>query len=267
MFINKKCIFALILACFLIFTGQNAIAQDVGVDIYIDDPGRGYDYKLWQRKAKEEQKIYETGFKLLNANKFPRRVHFVLNQGWRSKQKINASARYSLGTVTIYKGLLRYIDNDDELAAVLAHEIAHIHQLSTGFWPWKRLKMHFASKYYEYDADLKGIDYMVKAGYNPLAMISLSNKIYPEKSAFVQALLYLLELRYLFIPSIDTHPNGSDRLFNMYEHIRTNYPRFLTEENKNRYYINFLINSEKNEDVKNIKDRYDLTVPEGYEDL
>ena len=145
--------------------------------------------------------------------------------------------------------------------------MGHIKQLSIGVWPWKRIKMYVAPKYYEYDADLKGVDYMVKAGYNPLAMISLYNKIMNEKSAFCKFSLFLEEMSFLFLLPIDTHPTGSKRLLNIYNHIKTHYPRFLTQDDENMYYINFLMNSEKNTDVRQLKDKYDLNAPDGYENL
>lgn len=277
MFLKKEYIPAFILACLMLFSCQPAFAGTPQGEYYEDtlyspiyeglleaEERRGYDYKLWERAGKYEQKVYEVGFRLLNANKFPRRVSFITK---RSYTKRNAYARYYDGKIEITTGYLYYMDNDDELAAILAHEMGHFHQFSTGNWLWKRIKMHFAPKYYERDADLKGIDYMVRAGYNPLAMIAILNKMCHEKSAFTRFILFLTELDRFFLLPIDTHPSGSKRLENIYNHIKIHYPRFLTRDESNTYYINFLLNSEKNEEVKNIKKRYDLTVPHGYEDL
>lgn len=229
---------------------------------------RPYDHKMWERKGKYQQKINEIGFRLLNTNRFPRRVNFrLISVTLYNMEAYNAYARYADGRVAVYSGLLYYIDNDDELAAVMAHELGHIQQLNTGFWLWKRIKMHFAPRYYEYDADLKGVDYMVKAGYNPIAMITFLNKICSEKSAYHKLSLFMTELGYLFLLPFNTHPTGSKRLLNVYNHIQTHYPSFLAGEEDNLYYINFLLNSEKNDDIKEIKDKYDITVPYKQENL
>jgi len=136
----------------------------------------------------------------------------------------------------------------------LAHELGHIQQLSTGFWPWKRIKMYFAPKYYEHDADLRGVDLMVKAGYNPIAMITLDNKLFHEKSAFYKFFLFFIELDSLFLSPADTHPSGSKRLEKIYYHIKTHYPQYTTKELDNMYYKNFLLNVEKNTDIKKIQE-------------
>ncbi len=263
----------LILACFLMSWGQASLAQEeyysydevksqLYEDLFGEEIKRSYDYKYWERKGKDQQKIVETGFKILNANKFPRNLRFVVNEEGSSKREINASALYLTGTITVYKGLLLYAENDDEIAAILAHELGHMQQLRTGFWPWKRIKMHFAPKFYEYDADLKGVDYMVKAGYNPIAMITILNKICPEKSALLKFLIFTARLKTLFMLPIDTHPTGSKRLLKVYNHIQTNYPGFLTEGKGSIIYNNFLLNHEKNEDIRKLKEKYDLTIPE-----
>ena len=270
-FFKKKYMFTLILACFLLAISKNVFAQDEYNDEVYDQvlqnmideqSGHPYDYKLWERNGKYQQKINEVGFRLLNANRFPHRVHFVLNEATKSKQIVNANARSFDRTVTVYKGILDYIDDDEELAAVLAHELGHMKQYSTGNWLWRRITMFVTPKRYEYDADLKGIDYMVKAGYNPLSMISFLNKICEEKSGFHKFILYLEELNYLFLLPIDTHPTGSKRLLHIYNYIRTNYPTYIAKGYNNEYYINFLINNEKINDVQKIKDKYKLTVPD-----
>lgn len=270
----------------MLFTGRSARAQDelyyelyeelyeeIQDELYEDKAvykrkERPYDYKLWERKGKYQRKINEIGFRLLNANRFARRVNFrLINVKLYNMESYNAFARYSDGRIAVYSGYLYYFDNDDELAAILAHELAHIQQLSTGPWLWKRIKMHFAPQYYEYNADLKGIDYMVKAGYNPIAMLTFLNKICHEKSAYYKFKLFIRELGFMFLLPFNTHPTGSKRLLNVYNHIKTHYPRFLADEEENLYYINFFLNSEKNQDIKEIKNRYDITVPGGYEDL
>lgn len=267
---RKVWILGLFVCCFVLLCGQFVYAEEGYFEIYFD-ADKPYDYRFWERTGRIEQKVYEVGFKLLNENKFPKRVRFVVDESNGSKQVINASTDYRNGTITIWKGLLFYIENDDELAAVLGHELTHVEQFSKGFWPWKRVKMYYAPKFYEYDADLKGVDYMVKAGYNPVAMISVMNRAFPEASKYRKFELFMTKafLLGVFFPSyvpLDTHPVSSKRLDNVYNHIQTNYPQYLNGENTNPYIQNFLINSEKCKDIKEIKEKYNIA-PAGEQKL
>ena len=50
----------------------------------------------------------------------------------------------------------------------------------------------------EFEADITGVDLMTKAGYNPLAMVSLLNKISGDA----------------YIDILQTHPSGEKRILN-----------------------------------------------------
>ena len=122
------------------------------------------------------------------------------------------------------------MSNDDELAFVLGHELAHAQDAYGGIV--KVLAMQFNSKKYEYSSDLKSLDYMVKAGYNPVAGIIAGDKIFGE-------------------PIWDwgftsTHPKGTKRLINMYEHIYKKYPSYLNSSMaKNAAFVDFLNQNQK----------------------
>lgn len=68
------------------------------------------------------------------------------------------------------------------------------------------------SKAHENDADLDAIDYMVKCGYNPLAGISILNKIgvaYPDLFA--------------------DHPSTDKRVRNIYDYVKQKYPQYISQ--------------------------------------
>ena len=139
-----------------------------------------------------------------------------------------------------------YIKNDDEMAFILSHEIAHSVEAYGGAIKFVAMKCN--SKKYEMKSDLKGIDYMVTAGYNPIAAITISNRIFQE-------------------PMWDwgfssSHPKGSKRLIAMYKYIYKKYPQYLTSEmTQSTSYKNFeyamtrdiktFQQKEKNRQVKN----------------
>lgn len=181
---------------------------------------------IWQKLGTREQKLNIIGAKLLNANKINKRVVFNVN----SSTSVNAFAAYSNKTVSVNKGTFNYIDNDDELAAILAHEIAHTIDYYGGFG--KAITMTFNSKSYEHKADLLAIDYMVNAGYNPIAMITVMNKIGGE-SVWDWGIFW-------------SHPKTSSRLMKDYEYIYVKYPKYLTSDmTKNINYVNWTYTAQK----------------------
>ncbi|MCX5681622.1 MAG: Maf family nucleotide pyrophosphatase [Candidatus Omnitrophica bacterium] len=120
-----------------------------------------------------------------------------------NKNEVNA---FSLpgGYIYVYKGLIDKVDNDDELAGVIAHEFGHITakhamkrlQASYGYTLLQILSattgnahmmegidLAFASivtgygREDEFQADRLSVKYMKKAGYNPIAMARFLEKL------------------------------------------------------------------------------------------
>jgi len=166
-------------------------------------------------------KITAIGNKIIKDNNL-KRVPFVLSP---ANKTINANSNLYQKTVTIYTGIMPYLDNDDELAYILAHEISHSTEAYGG--ATKLIAMSFNSKKYEYKADLNAVDYMVKSGYNPIAAIITTNKINPEP---------LWDWGFT-----STHPKGSKRMLEMYKYIYVKYPKYLQSDmTQNVVYQNFL---------------------------
>lgn len=179
---------------------------------------------------KNQTWLYEIGFRLLNANKIDKRIVFA----YSTKSDVNASSSNINRTITVYDGLMQYVESEDELAAILAHEISHSVDSYNGiFRGYLEFVPHiFIPRKYERKADLRAVDYMVNAGYNPVALIVIMNKAFPQ---------YRYEV-------LGTHPLTTRRMAMIYEYIYTKYPAFLANNiyQHNVYYQNFLLNSEKN---------------------
>lgn len=190
----------------------------------------------WEKVNKDEQKVFGIAYKILNANKIDKRVAFFLD----SHNVVNACSNPYDRSVTIYKGLLGYIETDDELAAIISHEIAHSIESYGGMMKLAAKRANY--KKYEMKADLKGIDYMVNAGYNPIAAIIMQTKIGTEP---------IWDWGFL-----STHPKGSKRVMAMYKYIYKKYPQYLNSEmTKNIVYQNFLFAMEKDINAFHTKEK------------
>lgn len=187
------------------------------------------------KEAKYQKQIMQIGYRVLNANQIDKRMTFF----YVNSKDVNAATTLRSKQISVYKGLLPMLDSDDELAAVICHEIAHGLDAHKGLW--RRLIMAGSSKSYEFKADKKGVDLMVNAGYNPVAMIVTLNKITEEPCWFE---------RY---PS---HPGGSERLLTIYSYIYSKYPEYLVDNDykNNLYYQNFLLTTKKQRAL--IRERY-----------
>lgn len=205
----------------------------------------GEDDPLWN-KPSYEKKIIQVGQRILAANGIKERIAFY----YVNKDIRNADARrwYSPNTIRVFKDLTDVISSDDELAAVLSHEIAHIINRHTRKAYLTKTPIilgtivlagaaTFATggvaapvavglggkalsrpidRGMETDADLTGLNLMVKAGYNPLAMETLMTKMTGDAGVVTSF--------------FSTHPLGTKRIAHIHEAIQKKYPQFLTEE-------------------------------------
>ena len=186
----------------LLLLGTCALAEEVMVIRNVNFNN------FWKKKGIDEEKVLKVGQKIMIDNRIPKRVPILVDS---STKTVNANSSTYDKIVTVYAGMFLYIDNDDELAYVLSHEIAHSVEAYGGMIKYMAMKSN--SKKYEQKADLNAIDYMVKAGYNPVAAITLGNKIFGEP-VWDWGFTYL-------------HPKGSKRLMDMYKYIYVKYPQYL----------------------------------------
>lgn len=180
----------------------------------------------WTQKANVDR-VNRIGKALLTKNNLPTKIEFKVIE----TDDINAFANADK-QICVYTGLLKFVNNDAELAGVIAHEIGHIvnhhvakqnvvgavtataiananidPRLKVGMNSANNLTMLKMSRTEEYEADITGVDLMTKAGYNPLAMVSVLYKIGGCYQDFVS-----------------THPSGDKRTMYLYDYITYTYP-------------------------------------------
>lgn len=180
-----------------------------------------------------QRRMNEVGFNILNSNRIEHRMIFmVINRVYTRDRWADVSSVNR--TVWIKPTILPYIDSDDELAGILAHQISHGVDTYDGILRGylSILSYWVAPNKYDLLADKRTVDYMVNAGYNPLAYIVILNKI-------------MQQYRY---DIFSNHTLISRRMMNIYEYIYRKYPYILAdnEYKDNVYYQNFLLTSRKN---------------------
>lgn len=180
----------------------------------------------WTNKANVER-VNRIGKALLSKSNLPTKIEFKVME----TDEINAFANADK-QIYVYTGLLKFVNNDAELAGVIAHEIGHIvnnhvakqnvintvtstaiynanvdYRLKAAANVTNNLSMLKMSRSEEYEADITGVDLMTKAGYNPLAMVSVLYKISGNYADFTS-----------------THPSGDKRTMYIYDYISYTYP-------------------------------------------
>ena len=180
--------------------------------------------------------INQTGFTLLNANNYEQRVTFCYIPENKTKTKINKR----LNKICVYKGILHYIEDTNELAALLSLDIAKLMDIKADFF--RQFSISYSPRKYEIKSDKKAADLMVRAGYNPVALINYINKTTPEPNWFEHNIM---------------HHKGSERAAYIYQYIYEKYPVYLSHNNylKETEYQNFLrITQEKRKKVRIIQE-------------
>ena len=212
----KKIFYVLIISC--IMFSNSVLAQTSFSTEILDD-------------MQLQNHISEIGFRILNANKIDRRMIFVYD---KKNVKIKKEEGLTKRQIIIYKDSIKFASDDSEIAAFLAREICKSAESYTG--PWKGFvsaaQVKIAPKRYEILFDKRAVDFMVAAGYNPLALITFMNKAYEQKRC----------------DKISAHNLTSKRLAAVYEYIYFKYPGFLANNEyiNNESYQNFLLTSIEN---------------------
>ena len=180
-----------------------------------------------------QSRIDKVGYNLLNKNKISNRVVFVYDKASK-KAKLSLDKTLTDRQIVVYQGLYEHVQTDDELAAMLSREISSAVKSYNGMWGGflDSTQVALSSKKFETVADKRAVDYMINAGYNPLALIVFINKTCPQKRQ----------------DRFSRHNLTSKRLARIYEYITYKYPEYLYSNSyiENQYYQNFLLTSVAN---------------------
>ena len=202
----------------------------MALTMLVVSPAFSWDVKT---EAELQQRMNEVGFTILNSNRIEKRMIFMVTNRIYSRDRW-ADVSSVNRTVWLKPTILPYIDSDAELAGILAHQISHgvdtYDGLLRGYL--SILTYWVAPNKYDLLADKRAVDYMVNAGYNPLAYIVILNKI-------------MQQYRY---DIFSNHTLITRRMMKIYEYIFNKYPSILAdnEYRDNIYYQNFLLISRDN---------------------
>jgi len=180
------------------------------------------------------------------------------------------------GFIVVNRGLLVGLRNEAEMAMVLGHETGHVtarHSLAgyqralatnvllagvsiaaggtTGVMELSGITASLVnngfSRGQEREADTLGIDYMVKAGYNPEGAVQLQEYFYSELEGKKNPMF----LEGLF----RTHPFSKERMDNARAYIASRYPDTVKNPN---YTFNETIFLQKTAHLREVQEAYDL---------
>ena len=124
-----------------------------------------------------QARVNSVGTNILNANKIEGRIIFVYDKTAK-ESLLKTDKTVSKREIIMYQDYYRQIADDNELAAYLAREISNASRTYDGIGNgWlTAVQIKAAPKKFETVADKRAVDYMVKAGYNPIALITFINK-------------------------------------------------------------------------------------------
>lgn len=193
--------------------------------------------KLYGNVEENLELVNSVGQTILDKNNLPTDIKFLVAED----DHVNAYANIK-DEIYVYRGLLKRVETKDELSGVISHEVGHVvnehvtkqamlfmllkpvtksvSYITDKLWINKLadamglLTIMKVSRDAEHEADLTAADLMIGAGYNPLALISVLNKISENH-----------------LDIISTHPSADKRLVYLYDYINYNY----TEEIKGGY--------------------------------
>jgi len=199
-----------------------------------------------------QSRIDNVAANILNMNKIPKRIVFSYNDTDK-KRVLDIYGELTKRQVVVYDELYRTVEDDNELAAMLAREIMLVVKSYNGMWGGRidAMQIAFSPKKFEIAADKRAVDFMVKAGYNPLALITYINKTCPQKRS----------------DKVGRTNLTSKRLAIIYEYITYKYPNQLVNNpyENNKHYQNFLLTSINNRSMLNEKIRTKSTKALKYE--
>lgn len=187
-----------------------------------------------------QERINKIGNNILNYNKIQKRVIFAYNDVDK-KRMLDIYDELTKRQVVVYDELYKNTSDDNELAGMLSREIALVIKSYKGMWGGRidAIQVALSPKKFEIFADKRAVDFMVNAGYNPIALITYINKTCPQKRS----------------DKISRENLTSKRLAVIYEYITYKYPQYLkdNEYENNPYYQNFLLTSLFNRSMLNEK--------------
>lgn len=136
---------------------------------------------LLKQKSIQNQ-IDVCGARILNANQIQEKIIFVYDDEAKNNA-LKTVDNLNKRQVVLYKNDYKFIDNDDELSAFLARDIAIAQRTYKGIFrgTLRTLQIKAAPKKFEIVADKTAVDYMVTAGYNPLALLTYLQKTTPQR--------------------------------------------------------------------------------------
>ena len=175
-------------------------------------------------------KIDNIGMNLIQSNNIDKRFTFNFTGiGQQGAYSVLLDTSYSNDlnlhnnrTISVYFSDYAKMTSNDEIAALIAHDIAQGVHSYTGvlngqfmFTKNGACPFNYIAKKNEMEFDKTSVDYLVKAGYNPVAIITMLDKTGAEWRGTFWG----------------RHNKTEKRINAVYEYIKIKYPKYLNSNN------------------------------------
>jgi predicted Zn-dependent protease len=193
------------------------------------------DYQLSQ--FVRVKKVFDRVVKVSHRQNLPWEIHLIDDDTWNA-------FTIGGGKVFVYNGIFKgkaAIQSDDELAAILAHEIAHITARHTSENQGKLLVSNLIDKntksdiykasfttIHENEADKFSVIYSALAGYNPKAGVKIWQKMHKHYGSKPNTLLYSHPLNNQRAKSLENYGNLAMKYYQKNQ-INPNYKKLLAK--------------------------------------
>ena len=92
------------------------------ISLFLSSSAFAVENSLLNKELNYQNYINEVGINLLNSNKIDKKIVFTYNKG--EYKKTPDDSTISKRQIIFYEDYFKYVENDDELAAFLAHQIS-----------------------------------------------------------------------------------------------------------------------------------------------
>ncbi len=193
-------------------------------------------HAIWADGIDYETKAFEIGSRLIKANNIDDHIKFSIS--YSKDERFIAYSIPAQRMIVITNQILSLVNSDDELAAIIGHEMAHIEYNHNSF-SHKMLETGDEREAYhtkEFEADVLGATMAANAGYNPVGAINIFNAIETGTTT--------PKIDLDFSKTMIDHPPTTDRVRVLTYLIQQKYPEYIGQPYPSQWSLADTVNTQ-----------------------